>query len=98
MRKKTEASGNGEASTARRWAEAAHGAIDETAEKAEAVEAKWRKQAHQAGEKVEASQEQAVEQISHSISELEAFAKKRPATAAGIAFALGVLTTALLRR
>jgi ElaB/YqjD/DUF883 family membrane-anchored ribosome-binding protein len=64
-------------------AEAAHGVIDDIASKAEAIEV---------------SQEQAVEKISRSISDAEAFAKERPVTAAGIAFALGILTSVLLRR
>jgi ElaB/YqjD/DUF883 family membrane-anchored ribosome-binding protein len=76
----------------------AHGVIDDTAAKAEVVEQQLRQQATKAGEKVEASQEAATKKIETSIAKAEAFAKEQPITAAGIAFAAGVITTALLRR
>lgn len=84
--------------TTQRVADAAHSAIDQTAEKAEAVERQLREKAERAGEKVDATQEVATEKVEQSIAKVEAFVKEQPITAAGIAFAAGILTTALLRR
>jgi ElaB/YqjD/DUF883 family membrane-anchored ribosome-binding protein len=85
-------------STTQRVADAAHNAIDETAVKAETLERKMREGAAKAVESVENSQEAAGEQLNHAIAQAEAFAKKRPVAAAGIAFAAGILVAAALRR
>ncbi len=85
-------------SKTKRAASSAHGLIDDAASKAEEVEAKLRVKASQAGRKLEQSQEAAVEQFEQSLEKLELFVKRRPVTAAGIAFAAGVLASALLRR
>ena len=87
-----------ETSTSQRVAEAAHEAVEEAAAKAEKVERQLRDHAAQAGEKLEASQEVAMEQMERSIERIESFVKSRPIAAAGIAFAAGVMATALLRR
>ena len=94
----TSAIKNGSATTSRRAAEAAHAVIEDTANKAEVVETQLRERAAKAGEKVEASQEAAAEQFKRTVSKAESFAKERPVAAAGIAFAAGVLASALLRR
>ena len=44
------------------------------------------------------SQQVAGEQLERSLAQLESFVKERPLAATGIAFAAGVLATALLRR
>ena len=85
-------------SAARRVAEKAHSAIDHTASKAEAVERQLRENAAKAGERVDETQEIATQKVEQSIEKLEGFVKSQPMTAAGIAFAAGILTTAILRR
>ncbi|MCH5372458.1 MAG: DUF883 domain-containing protein [Planctomycetes bacterium] len=85
-------------SVTRRLAEAAHSAIDETAEKTASVEAKLRDNAARAGDKIEATQAAAGKQARRSLDQVETFVKENPVAAAGIAFAAGILTSALLRR
>ena len=84
--------------TARRFASAAHEAIDSAAESAEKVEQKMRAGVAGANEKFEKSHEAASQQLKESIESLDSFLHKRPVAAAGIAFAAGALATALLRR
>ncbi len=98
MSTKESAAPTSNGSAARRLAEAAHAVVDETAEKAEAVEKKVRTQAAEANEKLEASQEAAIRTVESSIERLEGFVKSRPVVATGAAFAAGILATALLRR
>ena len=88
----------GDSSTARRVADAAHEAVDSAAARAEELEHTLRDKAGQAGDKLEASQKRAAEQIDRQVAELERFVQRRPMAAAGIAFAAGVLATALVRR
>ena len=85
-------------STTSKVASRAHDAIDDAASRAEPVEHKLRDRAGKAQERLDASQEQARQQVQQTIESLEDFIKRRPATAAAIAFAAGVVTTALLRR
>ena len=84
--------------TTERVAKTAHDVIDETAAKTAPVEVKLRDKATHAGEKVEATQEKARDQIDESLEKMESFVKERPVTSAGIAFAAGVLVSTLLRR
>lgn len=81
-----------------RVAQAAHDMIDETAEKAESFEVQLREKASDAGDGVEAGQELAQQQIDESIAKVERFVKEQPVASAGIAFAAGILVSALLRR
>lgn len=87
-----------ERSITQRIASSAHDTIDSTAVKAEKLEVQLRAGAANAGSKLDASQEAATEQVEKSLAKLETFVKGRPIAAAGIAFAAGVLATALLRR
>lgn len=87
-----------EASTTDRVARAAHHAIDETAAKAEQVERQVRERADRASTKVDRSQAAAREQIEESIDRVEAFIREQPMTAAGIAFAAGIIVSSMLRR
>lgn len=87
-----------EATTASRVAKAAHNVIDDTSAKAEKVELQLREKASETGRKVEASQEKARAQIDESIASIEGFVKEKPMASAGIAFAAGMLVSALLRR
>lgn len=85
-------------SITQRIASSAHETIDDAAVKAEQLEGHLRAGAAKAGTKLEASQEAATAQVEKSLAKLESFVKSRPIAAAGIAFAAGVLATALLRR
>jgi ElaB/YqjD/DUF883 family membrane-anchored ribosome-binding protein len=85
-------------SIAQRVAISAHETIDSAASKADEIEQQLRVGASKAGTKLEASQEAATAQVEKSLAKLESFVKGRPIAAAGIAFAAGVLATALLRR
>jgi ElaB/YqjD/DUF883 family membrane-anchored ribosome-binding protein len=79
-------------------ASSAHNTIDSAAAKAEELEVQLRAGVVKAGSKMEQSQEAATAQAEKSLAKLESFVKGRPIAAAGIAFAAGVLATALLRR
>jgi ElaB/YqjD/DUF883 family membrane-anchored ribosome-binding protein len=81
-----------------RVASSAHDTIDSAAAKVEDLEVHLRAGAVKAGTKLDASQEAATAQVEKSLAKLESFVKGRPVAAAGIAFAAGVLATALLRR
>lgn len=85
-------------SITRRVASSAHESIESAAVKAEELEVHLRAGAVKAGQKLEESQEATSAQIDKSLAKLESFVKGRPIAAAGIAFAAGVLATALLRR
>ena len=89
---------HGDGDLTHRAASAAHHVIDEAAEKAEPVERRVREQAAKAGEKIEARQEAAIEQLERSVERLESFIKHRPVAATGIAFAVGALAAIVLRR
>lgn len=84
--------------TTDRLASAARTGIDETAAKARDLEDKLRERASGATERVERSQEAAMQTIGEYTAKAEAFAKEQPFTAAGIAFAAGVIAAAVLRR
>jgi ElaB/YqjD/DUF883 family membrane-anchored ribosome-binding protein len=85
-------------SVTQRVASSAHDTIDHAAAKAEELEGHLRAGVVKAGTKLDASQEAATAQVEKSLAKLESFVKGRPIAAAGIAFAAGVLATALLRR
>ena len=95
---KSDGATNSNKSAARRVASVAHEFIDDTAAKADVVEQHLRESATKAADKVDASQEVASEQLDRTIRQVEGFVKGRPITSAGIAFAAGVLATAILRR
>ncbi len=76
----------------------AHEAIDGAAEKVEPVEHQLREQVAKAGEKLEATQTAATEEVKETVKKAETFVKERPVAATGIAFAAGVLTAIILRR
>lgn len=75
----------------------AHDAVDSAADRAENVERKIREEAAQAQVKLAEKKESAAEQFEDSISRVESFIRKRPMTAAGIAFAAGILASRLTR-
>ncbi len=95
---KGKADGETQPSITQRVASSAHDTIDNAAGKAEELEVQLRAGAVKAGQKLEDSQEATTAQVDKSLAKLESFVKGRPIAAAGIAFAAGVLATALLRR
>jgi ElaB/YqjD/DUF883 family membrane-anchored ribosome-binding protein len=90
--------GEAHRSLTQRIAGSAHDSINSAAAKAEELEVQLRAGAIKAGTKLDESQEAATAQVEKSLAKLESFVKGRPIAAAGIAFAAGVLATALLRR
>lgn len=78
--------------------EAAHHAVDAVAEKAAVAEDTLRKTAASSQETLTHKQEEITQQLQLSYSKTREFAVQNPLAAAGIAFAAGVLLTALLRR
>lgn len=85
-------------STTNRVAQAMHDIVDETAEKAETFEAQLRENASSAGEDLEAGQDLVQQQIDESLAKVERFVKEQPVASAGIAFAAGIVVSAMLRR
>jgi len=83
-----EQSDGGSAPMTSRLASAAHEAINEAAVRAAPLETQIRTKAVV----------NATEQVEHSLDQLQSFVKERPLTAAGIAFAAGMIATVLLRR
>lgn len=87
-----------DATTTDRIARSAHEMIDETANRAKSVEENLRERAREAGDRVDESQDAAMRTVRDTTARAEAFAQERPLAAAGIAFAAGALTAAILRR
>lgn len=89
---------NTQAPTTEKAARAAHEAVDETAARAEKLEAGLRTRADRAGTKVRDSRDTVEQQFGEKVADVESFVKGRPFTAAGIAFAAGVVVSTLFRR
>lgn len=85
-------------STASRVADSAHKLIDDTAAKAEEMERQLRRKAAKAGEKYEDTKDTANQQVEQSLAKVESFVREKPMTAAGIAFAAGIVASSILRR
>lgn len=85
-------------STTSQVADSAHKIIDVAATKAEKAEAEVRERAQAVGDKAEATQEMATQKVEKMLSQTETFVREQPIAAAGLAFAVGVVATALLRR
>lgn len=98
MNKEANAKDTPTSSTTRQVADSAHDLIDAAATKAEKAELEMRQRAEAVSNKAEATQEQAVQSFEKVLSSTEGFVKEKPVAAAGLAFAAGVVATALLRR
>ena len=85
-------------STTRQAANSAHELIDAAATKAEKAEMEVRARAEAVGEKAGATQELASKKAEKVLSQTEVFVREQPIAAAGLAFAAGVVASALLRR
>ncbi len=86
------------APTSQRVSSIAHDAIDSASDRAEKVEKKLRAEADQLAEKSSAAAADAKRQLEDSVNGLDKFVRERPFTAAGIAFAAGVLGTLLVKK
>jgi ElaB/YqjD/DUF883 family membrane-anchored ribosome-binding protein len=75
----------------------AHEAVDSAATRAEEVERRIREDAAEAQVRLTEAKEAATGQFEDSLARVESFIRKRPMTAAGIAFAAGILATRLVR-
>jgi ElaB/YqjD/DUF883 family membrane-anchored ribosome-binding protein len=75
----------------------AHEAIDSAAARAEDVERRIREEAAEAQVKLTETKAAAAGQLEDSLARVESFIRKRPMTAAGIAFAAGILASRLAR-
>lgn len=84
--------------TTDRASQAAHHAVDSMAERASAAEDTLRKTAASSRETIAHKQEELKQQLQSNYSKTRALAAENPLATAGIAFAAGMLITALLRR
>lgn len=75
----------------------AHAAVESAAARVEDVERRIREEAGEAQVKLTETKEAATEQFDDSLARVESFIKRRPMTAAGIAFAAGILASRLAR-
>jgi ElaB/YqjD/DUF883 family membrane-anchored ribosome-binding protein len=75
-----------------------HEAIDAAAEKAESLERKLREESGRLSEKAGATGHDVSKQMEETLTDVEAYIRKEPVKAAGIAFAAGVVAMLLLRR
>lgn len=81
-----------------RAARAAHRAIDEMGERAAHVEDRVRETADRAAHRAREGGEHARAEVDEGLAELSRYIERNPLTAAALAFAAGVLLTALLGR
>jgi ElaB/YqjD/DUF883 family membrane-anchored ribosome-binding protein len=99
VRKETQPDGpTRDAPVTDRAAERAHETIDSAAARAATVERRIRDEAAGARETLQERKTAAAAQVDDSLARVESFIRERPMTAAGIAFAAGVLVSRLLRR
>ena len=85
-------------STSDRLASMAHETIDRVAPKANRAENEVRGAAARAADGAKLMQGQAVEAAQENVRKLRSYIESNPLTTAGIAFAAGVLVSALVRR
>jgi ElaB/YqjD/DUF883 family membrane-anchored ribosome-binding protein len=76
----------------------AHEIVDKAGSKAANVESQLREQAESAQETLSEKKELATEQLEETLDSVEGFIRRRPLTAAGIAFVAGALATQLMRK
>ncbi|WP_333609701.1 DUF883 domain-containing protein [Arsukibacterium sp.] len=81
-----------------RASEAAHHAVDAMAEKAATAEDSLRRTAASSKATIDQKQEELKMQMQSTFERSKQFAQENPIAAAGIAFAAGMLVSALLRR
>ena len=95
-------SGNGSkkpnAPTTEQAVRAAHDALDTAAEKLGPVEDRVRKESAKSKETLKVKSQEAKDEFEVALTKVEDFARERPLAAAGIAFAAGIIASAILRR
>lgn len=84
--------------TTDRAAQAAHETIDRASEIAGEAEREVRSAASDTAERVKDSQEQAKDTIDDSMAQIRSYVDRNPLASIGIAFAAGIVVSALLRR
>jgi ElaB/YqjD/DUF883 family membrane-anchored ribosome-binding protein len=84
--------------TTERFAAKAHETIDRVADTANQAEREARAAAQRAAERAREMQERAMQAADENIGKLRSYVEHNPLTSAGIAFAAGVVLSALLRR
>jgi ElaB/YqjD/DUF883 family membrane-anchored ribosome-binding protein len=72
--------------------------LDAAAEKAEAIERKIRAESGRLGARADDARHDVGEQLDQTLADVEAFIRKEPVKAAGIAFAAGLIAALILRR
>jgi ElaB/YqjD/DUF883 family membrane-anchored ribosome-binding protein len=87
-----------EAKTTSHAAERAHDLVDGVADKAADLEEKAREGIDVAAEKAQEARHEIEREAKQAVGTIENFIKKQPVTTAALAFAAGVIATALLRR
>ena len=87
-----------QSATTQRLADKAHQTIDRAAEAAAAAEQTVRSTAAKAAEKLKSSQDLTGETLDEGLDVLRRYVEQNPLTAAGIAFAAGIVVSSLLRR
>lgn len=86
------------APTTEQAAKAAHDTIDKVATKAADAEEYVRTHAEQSKESISQRKEQLEQSLQDSMERTKSFARENPLLCAGLAFAAGMIFTALLRR
>ena len=76
----------------------AHEAIDRAAVHARDAEARAREKTASSVQQLESTHDHARQELDAVLRKLDGFVREKPFAAAGVAFAAGVLTAALLRR
>ena len=94
----TKGSNKKEAPWTERSASAAHETVDRVADRAATAEGRLREGAAHSAETLAEQREKLQEQVDASLIKARSFAHQNPLATAGIAFAAGVLVTALFRR
>lgn len=87
-----------EAKTTTQAAERVHDIVDGVADKAADIEKKTRAGVDVAADKAQEAKTEIEREVREAAGSIENFIRKQPVTTAALAFAAGVIATALLRR
>jgi ElaB/YqjD/DUF883 family membrane-anchored ribosome-binding protein len=90
--------GNGENTMTNRAASMAHETVDRVADAADDAEKQVRGAAARKVRQAKELQDDMLDAVSDKLGKVDSYVKENPFTAAGIAFALGAIVSALLRR
>jgi ElaB/YqjD/DUF883 family membrane-anchored ribosome-binding protein len=90
--------GNGENTMTNRAASMAHETVDRVADAADDAEQQVRGAAARKVRQAKEFQDDMLDTVSDKLGKVDSYVKENPFTAAGIAFALGAIVSALIRR